>query len=666
MEEATREIFAGISGVERTAFFALAYGSLIVFVGGLGARMWQWARGRKDPRLKARPIGARIRYLLKHGFLQPRVRRASSAGWLHLLIFWGFLVLFVATELLTVEIDTPLSFFSGPFYLLFSLATDLFGVVLLIGVGAGAIRRYLIRPPRLRNAAYGLPLLLLGLLAVSGFLVEGLRIAHSESVWSAWSPVGSLVARFAAVLADPQTLPIWHHRAWWGHAVIAFLFIGLIPFGSMRHAIVAPLSLLLRSDRPSGALSTPFRLEELQSGEASRVPPENETDFSWRQLMALDACTECGLCEESCPASAARRPLSPKEVVVDLRARVNRWGQRSPTPLAELIATAAAWSCTTCGVCIEVCPVGVRHIEYLVDARRAAVMNGGAPPTMAKSLEALSTRGNPFGIAAEQRLAWTANLALPTTVEMVDDATAIDVLYWVGCAGAFDEHGQRIARSVAELLGRAGVRFAVLGPAERCTGDPARRLGEEGLFQELACANIAKLDEYGVSKILTSCPHCFNIIKNEYPDFGGNYEVVHHSTYLAELIEAGRLNVNSVDRGAITYHDACYLGRHNGVVEQPREVLRAASDADLREMQCAGAESFCCGAGGGHAWFDLEHGEKINAIRYDQAAATGAETIATACPYCALMFDEISSARDEASRLSVRDIAEILNEASRS
>jgi len=509
MDEATREIFVGIGITERTVFFTIAYSSLVVFAGGLGVRMWYWGRGRADRRLTMRSFSGRALDTLKHVFLQPRLTRASAAGWLHLLIFWGFLVLFVGTELLTVEIDTPLSFFSGIFYLLFSLAMDLFGIALLVGVCVAAYRRYVIRPRRLHGPAYGLPLLLLGLLAVTGFLVEGLRIAHTHSSWSGWSPAGSLVAAIASTFAGPAMLGVWHHWVWWGHAIIAFVFIGSIPFGPMRHAIVAPLSLFFQSRRPTGALSTPFLLEQVETGELSHIPPATASDFSWRQLMALDACTECGLCEEACPAAAAERPLSPKRVVVDLRKRLNRWATDHTTPLAELIAEAAAWSCTTCGACVEACPVGVRHIDYLVDTRRAALMNNRASPTMAKSLENLKSHGNPFGMEAEQRLAWTANLPLSAQVNSIEVGSTIDVLYWVGCAGAFDERGQRIARAVAELLGRAGVRFAVLGPEERCTGDPARRLGEEGLFQQLALANIAKLDEHSVTKILTTCPHCY-------------------------------------------------------------------------------------------------------------------------------------------------------------
>lgn len=666
MNEATREIFAGIGGVERTVFFTLAYTSLAIFAGGIGVRMWYWARGRGEMRPGGQSFSTRTLNVLTGVFLQPRIRRASSSGWLHLLVFWGFLVLFVGTELLTVEIDTPLSFFSGIFYLCFSFATDLFGVVLLVGVGLAAYRRYVVRPRRSHGPAYGLPLLLLGLLAVSGFLVEGLRIAHTQSVWAAWSPAGRLVAGIVESLAEPAVIGAWHHWSWWGHALVAFGFIALIPFGPMRHAIVAPLSLFFQSPRPSGALSTPYLLERVESGELSRVPPLSAADFSWRQLLALDACTECGMCEEVCPASAAGRPLSPKNVVVDLQRQVNRWGASPATPLVDLIAEAAAWSCTTCGACIEACPVGIRHIDYLMDARRAGIMSNRATTTMAQSFEALQSHGNPFGIAAEQRLGWTANLPLTAPVETVGDGSEIDVLYWTGCAGAFDEHGQRIARAIAELLGRAGVRFAVLGPEERCTGDPARRLGEEGLFQQLARANIARLDEHGIVKILTTCPHCFNTIKNEYPDFGGHYEVVHHADYLAELVASGRLQITRcAANGAVTYHDPCYLGRHNGVFETPRQLLRTALATDVKEMACAGSESFCCGAGGGQAWFDFEQGDKINAIRYDQAFATGAATIATACPYCALMFDEIGSAREEGLRLNVRDIAEIINEASR-
>jgi Fe-S oxidoreductase/nitrate reductase gamma subunit len=665
MDEATREIFAGINGAERTVFFALAYGSLATFAIGLFLRMSYWARGTGDQEPAFSGLGRRGADMLNHMLLQPRIRSASSAGWLHLLIFWGFLVLFVGTEILTVEIDTPLIFFSGVFYLIFSLVMDLFGVLLLIGVAMATYRRYVLRPARTQGPAYGFPLALLGLLAITGFLAEGLRMGQVDNAWYAWSPAGALVA---AMAADTQThvLTGWHHDVWWAHAVIAFVFIAAIPFGPLRHAVVAPLSLFFQSRRPTGALTTPFLLENLETGAAQRTPPEIAADMTWGQRMALDACTECGLCEDACPAWAADRPLSPKKVVVGLRSKVNRWGASPSTLFRDLIGEAEAWSCTTCGACVNACPVGVRHTDYLVDARRAHLMAKRATPTMATALETLRTQGNPFGMGAEQRLAWAANLPAGTKVETVDKASEVDVIYWVGCAGAFDEQGQRTARAIAELLGRAGARFAVLGPEERCTGDPARRLGEEGLFQQLARTNIECLNGHGATKILTTCPHCFNTLKNEYPDFGGNYDVVHHTDYLAALVSEGRLTLEpSGANDTVTYHDSCYLGRHNDIFDSPRDLLRAVFPDNLQEMACAKSESFCCGAGGGHAWFDLEQGEKINAIRYDQATTTGAQALVTACPYCRIMFDEVASARDEAGRLRVRDVAEIVNEASR-
>jgi len=668
MDEATREIFFGISGFERTAFFTLAYASLSIFAGGLLLRMFYWARGASYPKLTFRSLGNRTAHTLWHVFLQPRLLKASSAGWLHLLIFWGFLILFVGTEILTVEIDTPLSFFSGTFYLVFSLTTDVFGVLLLIGVCMAVHRRYVIRPARLKGPAYGLPLTLLGFLAVTGFVVEGLRLAHSDPAWYAWSPAGALVATMTESIETP-TLAAWHHDLWWVHAVIAFVFIATIPFGPLRHAVVAPLNWFLRDRRPSGALTTPYHLEDLKSGAIDRAAPEIAGDFSWIQLMALDACTECGLCEEACPAWVAKRPLSPKKTVVNLRNNLNRWSGDPSIPLRQLVGEAEAWSCTTCSACMSVCPVGVRHVDYLVDARRVHIMANQASPTMASALETLRVHGNPFGMGAEQRLAWTANLPAGTKVDIADNGSEIDLIYWVGCSGAFDEQGQKTARAIAELLSRAGIRFAVLGPKERCTGDPARRLGEEGLFQQLASANITNLDKHKDTKILTSCPHCFNTLKNEYPDFGGHYEVVHHTSYLAGLVAEGRLDVRPSGAGGnsvVTYHDSCYLGRHNDIFDAPREILSAALSANLKEMKSSRTDGFCCGAGGGHAWFDLDKGEKINAIRYDQAVETGADTIATACPNCHIMFDEVGSGREEAERLQVRDVAEILNEATRS
>lgn len=669
MDEVTREIFGGIPSSHQTLFYWMMTVSGLIFAARLGLHARRWLRGARGQPGAYQELWRRARQFVVHVFAQPRLLRAPSAGFAHLLIFWGFLVLFIGTVLVSIEQHTPLSFFHGAFYLLFSLVTDVFGIVLLAGVGIAGYRRYVVRPLRSRARGFGVPLFLLGALGLTGFLVEGLRLAASASRSFDWSPVGALVAGLVSSgNPDFATIDDWHRGAWWLHAMLASVFIALLPGGRMLHAVAAPLNTFLGAPaRPGGALTTPFRLEEVAAGTATATGPALATDLTRQQLLSLNACTECGLCELACPASAAGRPLSPKRVVTQLRDHLDRDGVASRhVAIEDVVAPEEAWSCTTCRACVDACPVSVHHIEFILDIRRAVVMKSRVEPGISAVLHKLVATGNPFGLPAAQRTAWMAGLPAGVQVPLAGQSQGFDVLLWVGCAGAFDARAQRISQAVATVLSRAGVRFAVLGAEENCTGDPARRLGEEGLFQQLARRNVDILARNGVQTIVTTCPHCFNTLKNEYPEFGGDYTVLHHSELIASLLAQGRLSVDPIAADCrLTYHDACYLGRHNGVYDAPRATLVAATGAPIREMPRNHAQSFCCGAGGANAWFDLRLGTRINALRYDEAVGTGAGQVATACPFCVTMFEEIAGSRTPDQRLEVRDVAEIIEAASR-
>lgn len=661
MNQATREIFGNIPQSQHVLFYLLATVSMATFAFGVLSRFRRWTRGKFDWGIERKELPERFRYLATQVFQQPRIRAQRLSGAMHLFIFWGFLILFVGTDIVAVEHYGPVSFFHGLFYLLFKLVMNFFGALMLTGVGIAVYRRYILKPERIAGGGYGLALSFLGVLGVTGFLLEGFRLAaHGYYGWYDWSPGGALVASLLAATGTSQAkLTDLHRGVWWLHSAVTFTFIALIPYTRLLHIITAPLNIFFVPMRPKGALATPFLLEELEAGADVQIAPRVVTDLWWQQLLAADACTECGLCQEACPAYAAKRPLSPKQLIISLREASLR-----ETPIDEVIPAITSWSCTNCRACMEACPVSIQHIDLITDVRRKLVMDSHLDPNMVATLGNLRRTGNPYGMPAEQRLTWTSGLPVSVKVEQIKTDEELEVLYWVGCSGAFDERGRRVARAVATVLQQAGVKFRVLGPEERCTGDPARRLGEEGLFQELAHENIRNLGRYGVKKIITQCPHCFNTLKNEYGQFGGNYEVQHHSEFITQLMADGRLQSGSESAPqTVTYHDSCFLGRHNDVYSAPREALQAVPGLKLIEMPRSQEKSFCCGAGGANMWFDVGAGVKINGLRYDEAVATGAETIATACPFCMTMFDDAHSGKGGGNHFQIRDIAEIVAEA---
>jgi len=669
VESAGREILGNIPASQQALFYLLAWLSLAVFSFGIAMRARLWLRGRARPLLPGGKPGTRLLSFITGTLAQRRVR-ATATGHAHIAIFWGFLVLFVGTNLVLLEHETPLSFLHGLFYLLFSLVLDLFGLLMLAGVWVAARRRYHAREVSDRVRGYGPALTILALLGLGGFALEGLRMALLGSLWFDFSPVGAIIARGLALLQpDQATLGAWHLYAWWLHALVAFGFIAYLPFGRLLHAITIPLHILVTEPKPGGMLSTPFLLDEIESGDRTRATPCVAADLHWTQLLALDACTECGLCDDACPALAVGRPLSPRRTVVELRQVLDQGAHAlDKSPLADAVSPADAWSCTTCGACADVCPASIRPAELLVDVRRALVLNNrvatGADTTLTNLLET----GNPFGFDPGKRMAWAADLAAdskPVILSTEQGAEAnCELLLWVGCWGAFDERSQKVTRSLATLLARAGVDYAVLGTEERCTGDPARRLGEEGLFQQLATANIDTLQHHGIKKIVSACPHCVNSLGNEYRDFGADFEVLHHSQYIDQLVADGRLdwqpgNVDNSER-TVTFHDPCYLGRLNHVYDPPRRLLSALPATNTTEMAATRQTSQCCGAGGANAWFDIGVGGRMNAARYEQAAATGAQSVATGCPFCLAMLEEAASATGETDGPSVEDLAELV------
>jgi len=655
-----------------------------IFIYALYRRVRLWKIGRPDDRFSQ--MGKRawaffwytIFHLLLHGKLFGVGRgahfREFYPGVIHFLIFSGCAVLFVGTVLVAAS-HYIYDFLEGNVYLAVSLGLDIFGLLLIIGILMAMYRRYVQKPDRLDNRREDLiALLLLLFLAVSGFVVEGLRIAATElktsPEWAAWSPGGYLVALGLRGLGQ-TTLLSWHQAIWWLHslAAIATIIYVSLTWNRLWHIIVSPLNVFLRNLEARGAL-VPIDMEAAETFGVDRIQ-----NFTWKHLLDLDACTRCGRCQDSCPAYLSGKPLSPKKVIQDLRGhlveralalRKRKAGEQTPEDNGRMIGGVVVedeiWNCTTCYACQEVCPVYVEPMVKLVEMRRNLVMEQATvPETGEGALKCLETRGHPWRGTTLSRTDWAEGLEVRT---LADDSD-VDILFWVGCTEALEERSTRVAQAIAGILKAAGVNFGILGAEEVCCGDPARRLGNEYLFQMQAQQNIELLNNYGIRKIVTGCPHCYNTLKNEYPQFSGKYEIVHHTEFIASLIREGRLpGIKRAVDDLVTYQDSCYLGRYNGIYNAPRRVLRSLDGVKLVEMARNLEHGFCCGAGGGHLWLEEQKtGERINEMRTEQALTTKAGVIATACPYCLQMFEDGIQTKEAAETAKAMDIAELVMKA---
>jgi Fe-S oxidoreductase len=445
-----------------------------------------------------------------------------------------------------------------------------------------------------------------------------------------------------------------HRVTWWGHAVLAFAFIALVPYTLIRHILAAAANVALRRPQPSGVIQ-PVVLEEAEHFGISTIQ-----GFPRKDLLDLVACTECGRCQDACPAWVTGKPLTPKGLIIDLRDHLlarARGNGNGKSMVGGVIGEDVIWSCTTCGACHQECPIFIEPIPKIINMRRFLVMEEARfPETMQAAMRGMENRGHPYQGAVPSRTDWAKGSDVPLMAEK----GPAEYLYWVGCAAAFDERTQKVARALVKVLKAAGVDFAILGEEERCTGDPARRIGHEFLFQMQARANIETLDGYGVKKIITACPHCFNTLGNEYGQFGGHYEVIHHTVFIRDLLRQGRLRPRTAIRETVAYHDPCYLGRHNGMFHPPREILQILPGIRAKEMERHGQKGFCCGAGGGMMWFEERIGKRVNIERTEEALRVKPNVVGTACPFCLSMFEDGIRAKDATEQLKVMDLAELV------
>jgi Fe-S oxidoreductase len=594
---------------------------------------------------------------------QRKLLQRLVPGLIHAAIFWGFVVLFptiLMAMIGAVDREATLPWLGHQGW--FAFMVDLFAVLVLLGVIGAAVIRKVQRPARFEGSHLGEADLILALIAgivTTLLLWHAARIALGLNEWPASASPAS--DALSGLFGDGSVTEVLERVFVWAHVLIILSFLAYLPHSKHLHIVVAAVNVFFGRTSPAGRLE-PLRFdvpeEEMRFG-AGTVP-----DLTWKETLDTFSCTECGRCQDVCPAWATGKELSPKLVIMALRDQVFEEGPKlvrgadgefQPAPLVPTaVPDNVVWDCVTCGACVRECPVSIEHVDHIIDLRRHLVMVDSRFPGEAEQmLRDVERASNPWGKPQTERAEWAERLGVRV---LEPGEPAPEVLYWVGCAASFDERARTAAESTVKLLKAAGVDFAILGPRESCTGDPARRMGNEYLFQAYAEQNVATLNEAAVTKVVASCPHCFNTIRNEYPDFGGKYEVVHHTELLAELVREGRLQPDGDDR-RITYHDSCYLARHNDVLGDPRELVAAVGEPV--EMKNSGKRTFCCGAGGSHMWME-ERGGKINEERARQAAETGADTLAVACPFCTVMLDD--GVRQRGDDMRVVDLSTLLAE----
>jgi len=685
----TRQIEWNVQTAGQIAIYALLFLPAGFLAYGAARRVRMWRTGQPEDRFNE--WGTRLRGAITKSILHGRIVRPQNryGGLMHLMIFWGFVTLLIGTIIVMIEDDITVpifgfSFYRGNFYLGYKFIMNLAGLLLIAGVLMAFWRRLKRHPATQETSADDLVLLaFLVVLTVQGYALHALRLAVTQDPWGGWSFVSYPLSIPLRGLPT-GVLTALHQANWWSHFLTTFAFLAYAAYSKMMHAFTSLTNVFFRRLQPVGRLDPIANLEEAETFGISHLE-----DFTWPQLMNLDSCMHCGRCLEYCPTFATDKPLRPRDLILEiggymadqgglfsgeLDAGANnarfRWGEGPERELiGGVVSTEELWDCTTCGACMEQCPVLIEHVPLIVGMRRHLVLEQGEfPDEVTNVFNNLERVGSPYQFPPSQRDAWTKKLAQPVRAmaEVAAAGDTVEVLFFVGCLGSFDSRNQKTTIALARILQAAGINFAILGKEESCTGDPARRIGNEYLAQMMAQQTVETLNSYSVKKIVTACPHCFNAIKNEYPQIGGDYEVVHHSELIEQLLAEGRIHVDpasAVARGKVTYHDPCYLGRYNKVYDAPRDVVNALPGVEMVEMARNRNTSFCCGGGGGHLFMEETRGSRINQARVAEALDTGAEILAASCPFCMTMFEDGVTGVGATERMQVRDIAELIAEA---
>lgn len=730
-----REIYWNIQGhipYVQTLLYLLAIISIGVLSYGIWRDVQRWRQGRTIRRDAG--LWARVAEFAQQVFGQKRVLRDRVPGIMHTMIFYGFLALFIGTDIIAMEEDFTIptlgpnagKILAGPFYSFYEFILDTLGLLFVIGLVWAAYRRYVSKPDRLdnRNTDWWVLGVLL-FIGVGGYLIEGLRILNQtipssggprvfDQDWARWNVVGyPLAIIFRTMGLEGQAGLVLHRVLWVPHMIATFAFVATIPYTKFKHIFYTPLNTFFRDTTPKGALPA---IADIEDKEEDELGVNRISDLTWKERLSLDACMRCGRCQANCPAYASGSDLSPKWLItkmddlmrgapvlmrdgtiVHLRQDEDKVAaiDRAPTehvhegadnelhglnrfkggnvqfvkgdaqtmPLyGNFISENELWSCTTCRACMTECPAMIEHVTDIVNIRRKlALVEGEVPEGVQNVLTGIERNGNPWKLPQRERTAWAEGLDVPTLAEVEE----CDVLYWVGCAPSYDARSRKTARAMVQLMQRAGVNFAILGEEETCTGDPARRMGEEFLYQTQAQTNIETMNQYKFKTVVTTCAHCFNTIKNEYPQFGGgagqSYEVVHHTQFLARLVREGKITPTERVEERVAYHDPCYVGRYNDVYDDPRAALAAIPGVELVEAPDRNREkAMCCGGGGGNVWMEGWGKKGINVIRLEQLQKAEPTTVAMGCPFCMVMFEDAAKNTGVGDTLGRKDVSELL------
>ena len=669
-----RAVFGNIPKFIQYSFYLTTIVTILITGYLFSLRSKNWERGLPERRNKL--FGARLIQLFK-ALNMDTVRRFKAAGLMHSLIYVGFVILFIGTVTLEIHHLLPpnFKFLQGLTYQIYSAILDAASLMYIYGLTWALYRRLFTSEERIRSKTLNddyLTLFVLLFIGISGLAIEAARISlMNRPYFEIWSFVGYPLS----FLIPNDIASQFHQISWVLHVLSFFVFLILLPVTKLRHIITSPVNMYLSpTNKHKGAMSDMGNL--LEATDIENIGVSNIEDFTWKQLFDLDACTVCGRCTSVCPANATGKQLDPREIVLKIGQVMSESGSPpvsatvsnttdlkvSSSSVFELITPEEIWACTSCKACDEICPVNIEILDKILDIRRhLALMASEFPAELGKAYVAMENSSNPWGSSQEKRLDWTKELDFDVPVLGQPGTETAEYLYWIGCAGAFDDRNIHVTRAVATLLHRANISYAVLGPKEQCTGDSARRTGNEFVYQQLAVQNIKTMNSYNIKKVITQCPHCFNTIANEYPQLGGDYEVIHHSQLLTELVSSGRIEVGTSEKPySITYHDSCYLGRHNDIYMAPREIVGSIGGIEIREMKRQGTQSFCCGAGGGRMWMEESEGRKINIERVTEAVETGADEVAVACPFCYIMMDDGIKELGQDENVRVRDVSLIL------